>query len=60
MSLETLYFFGPPLTKGYPDYVGDVTVRPEYLWLTAGFLGAGAVMLGILAAASRAARLQSD
>jgi hypothetical protein len=49
--LEVGYFLGPSLTKGYPGYVGEVTVRPEYLWLAAGFLVVGATMLGILRAA---------
>lgn len=55
IMLEALYFVGLPFTKSDRGYVGEVTVRWEYLWLTAGFLVVGAAMLGILTAAARLA-----
>jgi hypothetical protein len=53
--LEALYFVDLPFTKSDRGYVGEVTVRWEYLWLAAGFLIVGAVMLGILTGAARLA-----
>jgi len=37
--LEARYFFGPPLTTNHPGYVGEVAVRPDYLWLAAAKFG---------------------
>jgi hypothetical protein len=51
MVLEVLYFLGPALTDRYPAHVGDVTVRPEFRWLAAGFLIVGAALLAVLTAA---------
>lgn len=56
MVLEALYILGPGLLKSYPGHVGEVTVRPEYLRLAAGFLVAGAAMLGTLTGAGHTAR----
>lgn len=54
MALEAEYVFGPALTKSYLGYVGEhATVRPEFLWLAAGFLVVGAAMLAILRASGR-------